>query len=65
MECRVTLVQSEEGFSVSRPALRGCHSQGSREEEALENIKAAIREWIEVEAVGNPAFSVTERTVTV
>ena len=28
MEYRVVLAQSEEGFSVSCPALRGCHSQG-------------------------------------
>lgn len=64
-EYSVVLVQSEEGFSVSCPALRGCHSQGSTAEEALENIKAAIREWLELEAEGNPTFSVIERTVTV
>jgi predicted RNase H-like HicB family nuclease len=45
MEYRVVLVESQEGFSVSCPALRGCHSQGSTLDEALENIKSAIREW--------------------
>ena len=47
MEYRVVLVQSEEGFAVSCPALRGCHSQGSTMVEALENIKSAIREWLD------------------
>lgn len=46
MKYRVVLVESEEGFAVSCPALRGCHSQGTTMEEALENIKAAIREWL-------------------
>jgi len=44
MEYRVILIESEEGFAVSCPALRGCHSQGRTKEEALENIHAAIRE---------------------
>ena len=30
------------GFNVSCPALPGCHSQGDKEEEAIENIKDAI-----------------------
>ncbi len=42
---RVVLRQSEEGFSVSCPGLPGCWSQGATEEEALANIRAAIREY--------------------
>ena len=38
MEYRVVLVESEEGFSVSCPALRGCHSQGSTLDEALDQV---------------------------
>lgn len=45
----VVLIESEEGFSISCPALKGCHSQGKTREEAMENIKDAIREWLEVE----------------
>jgi predicted RNase H-like HicB family nuclease len=45
---RVVLRLSEEGFSVSCPGLPGCWSQGATEEEALENIRAAIREYVEV-----------------
>lgn len=46
---RVALQESEEGFSVWVPGLPGCASQGSTEEEALANIAAAVREYLEVE----------------
>ncbi len=65
MEYRVVLVESEEGFSVSCPALRGCHSQGSTLEEALENIKSAIREWLDTESEERSKLSIIERIVTV
>ena len=41
---QVVLRQSEEGFSVSCLGLPGCWSQGASEEEALDNIRIAIRE---------------------
>ena len=44
---RVVLQRSEEGYSVSCPGLPGCWSQGATEEEALQNISAAIREYVE------------------
>ena len=65
MEYRVVLVQSEEGFAVSCPALCGCHSQGSTMDEALENIKLAIREWLDAESEEKSKLSVIERIVTV
>jgi len=43
---RVVLRQSEEGYSVSCPGLPGCWSQGATEQEALENIRVAIREYV-------------------
>ena len=46
MNYKVLLHESEEGFSVSCPGLPGCWSQGETEEEALENIKAAIQEYL-------------------
>jgi len=64
MKFRVTLIESDEGFAVSCPALRGCHSQGSSKEEALENIRDAIREWLEVDEELSSA-KVTEEEVTV
>lgn len=36
------------GYTVSCPALPGCHSQGDSIEEALENIKDAIRGCLKV-----------------
>jgi predicted RNase H-like HicB family nuclease len=62
---RVILIESEEGFAVSCPALKGCHSQGATREEALENIKIAIREWLESEAAEKTLFHVTEEEVAV
>ena len=44
---RVVLQRSEEGYSVSCPGLPGCWSQGATEDEALANIKVAIREYVE------------------
>jgi predicted RNase H-like HicB family nuclease len=48
MKYRVALQRSEEGYSVSVPGLPGCWSQGATEEEALENIRDAIREYLAV-----------------
>jgi predicted RNase H-like HicB family nuclease len=50
MNYRVVLHHSEEGYSVSCPSLPGCHSQGETEEEALENIKSAIQEYLAAKA---------------
>jgi predicted RNase H-like HicB family nuclease len=46
MKYKVRLQQSEEGFSVSVPGLPGCWSQGATEQEAIENIQDAIREYL-------------------
>jgi predicted RNase H-like HicB family nuclease len=45
---KVVLQKSEEGYSVHCPGLPGCWSQGDTEEEALENIQDAIREYLAV-----------------
>ena len=36
------------GYSVSIPALAGCHSEGETLEEALSNIREAAELWLEV-----------------
>ena len=46
MRYRIALHKSEEGYSVSVPGLPGCWSQGSNEQEAIENISDAIREYL-------------------
>lgn len=46
MRYKVVLEKSEEGYAVWCPALPGCASQGDTEDEALENIQDAIREYL-------------------
>jgi predicted RNase H-like HicB family nuclease len=46
MKYKVALHRTEEGISVSVPALPGCWSEGDTEEEALANIQDAIREHL-------------------
>lgn len=48
MKYRIAIVQDEDGFSVSVPGLPGCWSQGTTETEALDNIRAAIEEYLSV-----------------
>lgn len=45
---KVVLHHTEEGYSVSCPGLPGCWSEGDTEEEALENIRDAIQEYLAV-----------------
>jgi predicted RNase H-like HicB family nuclease len=42
----IVLHKSKEGYAVRCPALPGCWSQGATEEEAVENIREAIREYL-------------------
>ncbi len=42
--------EAEGGYSVSVPAMPGCHSQGETLDEALANIREAADLWTEVVA---------------
>jgi predicted RNase H-like HicB family nuclease len=46
MKYKVIFHYTEEGISVSVPALPGCWSEADTEEEALSNIGDAIREYL-------------------
>jgi predicted RNase H-like HicB family nuclease len=46
MKYKIAMHRSEEGITVSVPALPGCWSEGDTEEEALANIQDAIREYL-------------------
>jgi predicted RNase H-like HicB family nuclease len=49
MKYSIKLEKSEEGYAVWCPALPGCVSQGMTEEEAISNMKDAIRVYRETE----------------
>ena len=65
MQYRIRLVQSEEGWAVSCPALPGCHSEGDTREDAVQNIPMAIREWLQIEAEESGVSKVEEDLVAV
>ena len=46
MRYQVVLHRTDEGISVSVPALPGCWSEGDTEEEALTNIRDAIDDYL-------------------
>lgn len=50
MESRyvASLKKTDEGYSVWVPGLPGCALQGDTEQEALDNIASAVREYLEV-----------------
>lgn len=65
MQYRIRLVKSDEGWAVSCPSLPGCHSQGDTREEAVENIRAAIQEWLQVEAQESGVSKVEEDLIAI
>ncbi len=65
MRYKVVLQQSEEGVSASVPGLPGCWSEGTDEHEALENIKVAVREYLEVVAELTQGADVREIEIAV
>jgi predicted RNase H-like HicB family nuclease len=65
MKYRVVLHHSQEGFCVSVPGLPGCWSEGDTEEEALENIRDAIQEYLAAIEDGIPREDLREVEVAV
>jgi predicted RNase H-like HicB family nuclease len=50
LKFEVVLKEAEEGgYIVYVPSLDGCVSQGETKEEALENIKEAIRVYLDID----------------
>ena len=59
MQYRVTLIESDEGWAAWCDQLPGCCSQGATRDEALANIREAISEYREAQAVvGEAEFGV-------
>ena len=65
MKYKIVLHRTDEGISVSVPALPGCWSEGDSEEEALANIQDAIQECLAVRAEKGLPLTVTVREVEV
>ncbi len=62
----VTMERDETGvFVVECPSIPGCVSQGRTEEEALTNIREAIRDCLEVRAEHGMPLTVRTREVEV
>jgi len=62
----VTLFQDEDGVFVAEcPSIPGCVSQGKTEEEAMKNVREAIRECLEVRAERGMPLTVTTREVEI
>jgi predicted RNase H-like HicB family nuclease len=66
MKLIVTLERDETGMVVAEcPAIPGCISQGKTEEEALANIREAIRACIESRAANGMPLTVATREIEV
>jgi predicted RNase H-like HicB family nuclease len=66
MKFVVTIFRDEDGVVIAEcPAIPGCVSQGSTEEEAERNIRLAIAECLAVRAERGMPLTVTTRQVEV
>ncbi len=65
MKYKIALRKTEEGYSICVPGLPGCWSQGATEDEALANIRDAIREYLTVAAEQLQGADVREIEVSV
>ena len=65
MTYRVAVRKTDEGYSVSCPGLPGCWSQGETEQAALENIRAAIADYLAARDEMTPEPGVRQVEITV
>jgi predicted RNase H-like HicB family nuclease len=66
MKFIVTIDRDEDGmFIVECPSIPGCVSQGKTEREAIDNIKDAIKQCLEVRAERGMPLTVSMREVEV
>jgi predicted RNase H-like HicB family nuclease len=65
MKFKIALYPSDEGYAVSVPSLPGCWSQGANRDEAIANIRDAIREYLESEVEPEEGAEVQEVEVSV
>jgi predicted RNase H-like HicB family nuclease len=66
MKLTVTLDRDETGMIVAEcPAIPGCISQGKTEEEALANIREAVRACLEARAAHGMPLTVATREIEI
>jgi predicted RNase H-like HicB family nuclease len=66
MKFTITIDRDEDGIYVAEcPAIPGCISQGKTEQEALENVKDAIRQCLDVRAERGMPLTVATRDVDI
>jgi len=65
MRYKIVLEHSDEGVTATVPGLPGCISEGKNDDEALENIRIAIREYLEVVSEATAGRDVREIEVAV
>ncbi|HUV87992.1 MAG TPA: type II toxin-antitoxin system HicB family antitoxin [bacterium] len=66
MKILIAIYQDEDGVFIAEcPAIPGCVSQGTTEEEAESNIKQAIKECLEVRAAKGMPLTVEVRELEV
>lgn len=62
----VSIEKDEDGMFVAEcPSIPGCVSQGATEQEAMENIKDAIKECLEVRSERGMPLTIATREVEV
>jgi len=59
----ITYDSEYDGYVIDVPQLEGCMSQGKTIDEALDNIKDAIKGWLEVEKKHGRLDIVEEREI--
>lgn len=66
MKFIVTVDRDEDGmFVIECPSIPGCVSQGTTEDEAMKNIKDAIKQCLEVRAERGMPLTVSTREIEV
>ncbi len=66
MKFTITISRDEDGMYIAEcPAIPGCVSQGTTEQEAEKNIQDAIKECLEVRAEKGMPLTVTTRQIEV
>ncbi len=66
MKFLITIFRDEDGIYITEcPSIPGCVSQGRTEQEAVKNIKEAIKDCLEVRAEKGLPLTVSTRQVEV